>query len=703
MVTPLLSRLRTEGGTLYTFPSAQRDLARVFANDSYSFKFSRFACLDFPDIKPINYNGDGKFVDLINSFPDVHYTSQNMNTLLAEHFQNYIMNFETAILNGEGDDNDYDNTILRTPAERIFWNWLQKISGIEFEYADRESNLYYEKTKNYDGGDSDSEYSFDPVNLEDHSEYVKNRTVKYIGNIDIINSVEINGDAYNELYIHIPSTVGASYEVRFASVNDDNYNGGNYTLGDEHIIGWDENKGETTPYDLSYQAIYDYDSPNDEGNSEGYSNTYSSDIGYIIDFRDSFYFNDVVGYYDIMTMNELSPDDFEFNCVLIYYDFTDNATGETVTNLYGVLFLEEIMSEGTESNMRNHIQCYPKIKTTNLSDGNSYALKVDIKIDAYPTSNMTATYNNNNQELLDTLQEYMDDMVKLQKTIDIFNRQQSEISSLQNRVHELETLLYGMDSVSSVTDRVSLLETRLNGSGIADQYELTNIIGEVNQKVDDFLGSQDNTSFILPEGYGIRVNRSDDGEITINSTLSSYSLNIFKNVNMVEDGIEVDEDSEIVQSSPYQIHRQDENEVLSVYTVLEEGPNLAVLYVDGDNCSNNLNIYIDDRNVKWKEGQTFKLKIKDYINLDGHYLYIHTGLEDGDWNQHIVISSENVATTPTIEIVCTNTVMKQSAASFIYESVQSGSMGSSSSGSSISPEEITEEQLESLIQETLDN
>jgi hypothetical protein len=47
--------------------------------------------------------------------------------------------------------------------------------------------------------------------------------------------------------------------------------------------------------------------------------------------------------------------------------------------------------------------------------------------------------------------------------------------------------------------------------------------------------------------------------------------------------------------------------------------------------------------------------------------------------------------------------MKQSAASFIYESVQSGSMGSSSSGSSISPEEITEEQLESLIQETLDN
>lgn len=688
MVTPLLSAPRTEGGTLYTFPSAQKDLARVFTNDSYTFKFSHFACLDFPDIKPTNYVGNDKFVDLVDSFPDIDYNN-DMNTLLAEHFQNYIMNFETAILNGEGDDDDYDNTILRTTSERIFFNWLQKIGGIEFKYANRETNLYYEKC---------GEYSYDPIDIEHHADYVRNRTVKYIGNIDIINSVEINGDAYNELYLHIPSTVGASYEVRFTTANDGNYNGGNYTLNDEYIVGWDRSNGNRTPNDLSSLAIYDFDKSTDEGNSEALNNTYTSDNGYMIDFRDSFYMNDIVGYSDIMTMNELSPDNFEFNCVLIYYDFTDNATGETVTNLYGVLFLEEVSSDGDVDNTRNHIQCYPKHKTTNLSNGNSFALKVDIKIDAYPTSNMTSSYENNNQDLLDTFQEYMDDMVKLQKTIDIFNRQQSEISSLQKRVHELETLLYGMDSVTSFTDRLNLLETRMDGSGITDQYALTDLIGEVNQKVDNFLSSQDNTSTILPSGYGIRVNRSTDGKITIDSTLSSYSINNFLNVNIVEDGIEID-GSEITEDTPLSIHRQDLNEIPCAYTILEEGPNLAVLYVDGDTCTNNLNIYIDDSRISWKEGQTFKLKIKNYIDFDGKLLYIHTGLENNEWNQNIVISGENISETPTIEIVCVDTVMKQTKPSFIYECSVSGTTGNSGSTGPSDDSAITDEQIDLTIQE----
>lgn len=699
MVTPLLSAPRPEGGTLYTFPSAQKDLARVFSNDSYSFKFSRFACLDFPDIKPFNQTGEGKFVDLVDSFPDIDYQNKSMNVLLAEHFQNYIMNFETAILNGEGDDDGYNNDVLRTPSERIFFNWLRKIGGIEFEYADRETNIYYEKC---------GDLSYKPINVN-HSDYVKNRTVKYLGYIDIINSVEINGDAYNEVYLHIPSTVGASYEVRFTSVNDDNYNGGNYTLNSEYIIGWDESK-EITPYDLSPHAIYDFDDTGDEGNSDYLYNTYTSDIGYVIDFRDSFYTNDMVGYGDIMTMNELSPDNFEFNCVLIYYDFTNNATGETVTNLYGVLFLGKVESTGTGGNTRNYIQCYPKHKTTNLQNGNSFALKVDIKIDAYPTSNMTEAYKNNNQELLDTFQEYMDDMVKLQKTIDIFNRQQSELSTLENRVYELETLLYGIDSVSNVTDRVSMLEARLNGSGIADQYELTNLIGEINQKVDNFLNSQDNTSLILPEGYGIRVNRNQsttDGEtteITIDSTLSSYSINDFRSMSIVEGGIKVDEENEIKQDSPYDIHIQDVNENLMVYTELEEGPNLGILFVKGDTCTNNLHVYIDDTNIKWKKGQTFKLKIKDYIDFDGNLLYIHTGVDNGRWNQHITITSDEMTTTPTVEIICVNTVMKQTESSFIYECFQSGVSGSSIDAPTPSEDSgIPPEQIDDMIIDIFDN
>ena len=42
MITPILDKLRTQGGTLYTFSSASKDLTRVFTSNDYSFKFSHF-------------------------------------------------------------------------------------------------------------------------------------------------------------------------------------------------------------------------------------------------------------------------------------------------------------------------------------------------------------------------------------------------------------------------------------------------------------------------------------------------------------------------------------------------------------------------------------------------------------------------------------------------------------------------------------
>lgn len=664
MVTPLLGKLRKDGGTLYTFPSAQKDLARILTNDSYSFRFSYFACLNIPDIDN-GESDDENHLDL-NAFPDCDRLDSDNNIKIAEHFQNYIFNYETAILKGYGDDDGYDNDVLRTVSERVFFNWLQKVGAINFEYANRESNLYYEKA----GG-----YSYDALDLnETHYDYVSNRTVKYIGNIDVINSVEIGGDVYSEVYLHIPSTVGASYEVRFASVTDKNYNGGNLSLVSEKIIGRENEEKEKSDLGLSFDAIYDDD--NGESN-----NTYKGDLGFIIDFRDSFYINEPMGYGDIMTMNEMSPDNFKFNCILLYYNFTNNSTGETVTNLYGVLFLNEFNE--------NHIERYPKHKTTNLSNGNSFAFKVDIKLDAYPTSNMLEE-GGNNEELLDKFQQYIEDMVKLQQTIDIFNKQQSEISKLQDRVKELETLLYGVDSLTSVTNRVSYIERLLGGLGIADQEALTELINEINKKVDNFVKEHANASSIS-DGYGIDVNTNDDNVTTINSTISTYSLN---DIYPIEG--ETVEEGEITETNRYNISRSSETE-LKVYTSLEEGSNLAILYVDGDTCSNDLNFYIDDSAVKWKEGQTLKLKIKDFINFNGSYLRIHTGFENGEWKQMLVILGDDLSYNPTIEIICKDTVMNQSESSFIYECSQNGGDGSSITPSPIDAEEISNGEIEDLI------
>ena len=712
MITPLLTPPRVNGGTLYTFPSAQRDVSRVFTNDSYSFRFSRFACLNLKDMTISTNVSDNNLIYLNQAtsedsdpiqygFPGYEPQGNDFNLFIAEHLQNYVMNYETAILNGEGDDDGYNNDITRSPSERVFFNWLQKVNGIEFQYAETGTNLYYEKC---------GDLTYTPGDTLHHSDYVSQRTVKYIGNIDIINSVEIDGDVYSELYLHIPSTVGASYEVRFGTTTDDNYNGGDIVMNRERIIGRDDGD-EFSEYGLSNSAIYDIETPN----------TYTGDRGYVIDFRDTFYYNNSVGYYDISSMNELSPDDFEFNCVLIYYDFTNNGTGETVTNLYGILFLEEITVTGAQI-PTGYIQRYPKHKTTNLQNGNAFALKVDIKVDAYPTSTTHIETGDSdfenltefNTELLETFQEYLDDMTKLQQTFDIFSRQQTEIARLQNRVSELEVLLYGVDNLSSVEDRVRDIEVKLNGSGLTDQLALNGLISNINQKVDNFISEQ-NSPVSVVEGYGTTVT-NEDGKVTIDLKNSTYSLNDLYEMIITTRRVSVTTDNRrsltamypepdftrpVTVSDRFSINHTDVNTKLNIYTTLEEGSNLAILYVEGDPCTNDLNIYVDDNDIKWKKGQTLKLIIRDYIDFNGHNLKIYTGHMGDRWYQTITIEGSEISTKPTIEIICVNDVMNQTETpSFEYDcSSISETNGGTSEGSAVIPtgNVITLREIERLV------
>ena len=137
---PYLKTFNTSGGTLYVFPSVSKDLTRTFVSNDYEFKFSHFACLNIPDIYSGSYDPEvtedkGFYISTLlsknNQYPSVVYNSDGMGKAIAENLQNYVMNFETAILNGEGDNDDYDNTILTSVSEKIFWNWMQKVGAIK--------------------------------------------------------------------------------------------------------------------------------------------------------------------------------------------------------------------------------------------------------------------------------------------------------------------------------------------------------------------------------------------------------------------------------------------------------------------------------------------------------------------------------------------------------------------------------------------
>ena len=101
MITPILKDPKAHGGTLYTFPSASRDLTRAFTNSEYEFAFSHFACLNLPDFRYGSFKDkDLKGIYLDDLYEDCIDLSENLNNALKWHMQSYVMNYEVAILNG---------------------------------------------------------------------------------------------------------------------------------------------------------------------------------------------------------------------------------------------------------------------------------------------------------------------------------------------------------------------------------------------------------------------------------------------------------------------------------------------------------------------------------------------------------------------------------------------------------------------------
>ena len=587
MRTPYLKPFNTEGGTLYVFPSVSNDLTKTFVSSDYEFKFSHFACLNIPDIYSYvdeDENTKGLYIDKLmkennsNSYENVRLSSnEDIQNCITENLQNYVMNFETAILNGEGDNDDYDPEILTTVSEKVFWNWLQKVGGIKFNDTDT---------------------------LEDYASYA-DRTVQYIGNIDIMNTVEINGEAFEELYIHIPSTVGASTSVYFRTgdmTDNKNYLNKNYVISNgeyspENIIGRDESQ---TTFGLSTKAIYDIEN----------EDIYTGDIGHTIDFRDSSY----SGGDGISAMNSNSLEDFQFNAVLLYYDMFEKTSTPDVrrvsTNLYGILFLDQV-TPISGNGAKGYIQRYPKKKETVYGNGNSYALKIDFKIETFadanceykivvPSSNSSDPNNWNNERVV-SMMHYVKSLTQLQQCIDFFFTQKNELVKLTDRVATLENLVLGIDTVASLKEDIERLYGLCDGNSIVDTSALLGLIDANSKKLDNIMnGGKDlklqfDTDVIQP-GTGIGIERPGLNKVIINSE-QKYSINTVYNG---------DGSSDTENGPEHLINTSSEAKLCTI--PLKPGENFAVIYIndDGDSPSS-FKINIDDSEYGWSVGQSMKL------------------------------------------------------------------------------------------------
>ena len=120
--TPLLKPLRhlgddySSGGTMYVFPSASEDIGLNLNSNVNGVALSHYALLDIPALPSYNYSTSGMSAD----------TPEGIANAIALSLQNYMMNFETLLIN----DANYNYADLNTVSERVFWHWAKKVGII---------------------------------------------------------------------------------------------------------------------------------------------------------------------------------------------------------------------------------------------------------------------------------------------------------------------------------------------------------------------------------------------------------------------------------------------------------------------------------------------------------------------------------------------------------------------------------------------
>ena len=701
--TPLIKTPQADGGTFYTFSSSARDLSKTLNNDSLKLVFSKFVLLNLPDFDKLdpntfsNYENYMQF-DTIDGMIASGGLKGDPNVNFTESLQNYALNLEELIISDAG----YDNTIQRSVAERVFFKWLKETGAMRFrEATNLEKNPGITK----------------PLFVEEDEQKTGSvqyrRVVKYIGDIDIVNNVDKAGEAYTELYINVPTEVGGTPTILFDSISDANYQPSLKIQGkDEFILG--RNASTVQPQGLSINAFYDYDQPLLGGGPAGYTDPnanwmdestpptttdsyftepvtftspvnvdirkYPADYGSPAGFSGSAYrrseldgisvdftsndYEQIITDPTISTIAQFNGTDlastFEFNAVLVYYDLVDTSnTSNTVTNLYGILLVDNI----TPTTDGGYIQRYPKYKPNKVTgqNGNSYGFKINLRFDASPgTAGIDTIVNDYNTF---SMQLFSEATAQLQESAKIFQTQQLEISVLDQKVQGLENQITNISDITSLQAQIDSVQKQLDNANLAfaNDTVLLDLIAKNSDEIQALANGnvpvslQYNTS-VIRQGTGIKVDTNVPNIVTISLGTQEYNFMVPFN----------DSQQEITTSNPLNLNVAKPEIFADLVTYTNMLRVNTVNQAGGD-----LHIYIDDTDIQWSTGQTLRLVFNNNLNIGSRNIRVWTDapsrLNSGSFGISMgVISNSDISERPIIEFICT----EQGVLNFVYDIIK---------------------------------
>ena len=627
MATPLVRIPQVQGGTMYAFANGTRDLTRAFNNADLEFDFSKYALLDLPNFQaPSSGENTIQFDPLIDYSGAAYVPSSNAAVEFAKTFQNYALNLEELLLQ----DDDFDSTLFSSDAEKIFFKWMEKTGAIRFKTADsNEASDIGFSTEEFNASGTGTDYE---------------RVVKYLGTIDVGNDINYKGQAYQEVFINVPSSVGYTPTVLF---NNTNYNTTQTSiLGEADING----RAGTTHPDINL----DTETLADNASAEYLVGPTSSNYG--IDWTADNYAN-IVNSSTLQTLEDFAKtgQDFRFNAVLIYYDlYSKSVPSNRSTNLYGILILDNPQDNpgAASSSYIPEIVKYKPNEITGLN-GNAFGLKLNLKFNS-SLDNVGVEVNVNDFTTF-SMDLFMDTTSSLEQATKILRDANIRYNAISSRVDDVENLIATTEGTDLIISRLNELESSLENASLnlADADSLLSLITSANNRINQIVDGtiptevQYNTD-VLSAGKGILLDKSTPNKIKVNNNLNGYSLNrpYRFNENTLTRYTEISATSQYdpTQSSTY-----------GIWTSIKDFSNQLRLAgkVTTGSADTNINIYLDDKLIKWSDGQSFKVVFEN-LDLNGYSINIWTNYLNNYNTQIGSLSDAQLSDNPYFEIVCVN-------------------------------------------------
>ena len=643
MATPLVRIPQEQGGTLYAFASAARDLTRAYQNPDINFEFSKFALINLSPAAVPSAGATNNYIQFSNlydasgaAYNDV--LVDNANVHFAQTFQNYALNFEQLILN----DDDFDPILLKSDAEHIMFKWLYEIGAVRWQPATSQqvSTGFSRVIEPDDSTQTGAEYS---------------QLVKYIGNIDVSNDKNYQGNTYNEIFINVPSVVGHTPEILFKSgqynTTSTLYNPANFIEGRANQVHPDAN--------LDCEALAD----SNQGEINFDPNVEPT---YGIEF-DSAKYAKIINNPELSTLFDYSKmgSDFSFNAILVYYDiYSKSTTANKATNLYGILILDNFKEDQNLNGW--YIPSLTKYKPNDVTglNGNAFALKLNVKFNT--SLDNVGVEKNINDFTTFSMDIFLDTSAALDQATKLLMAANVRYDGIAQKVQELETLLLTTSQVGEFGTRITELENLVIDAKLnyANSSSLLGLIQSTNKRINQLLDGTVPSSVqynidVIKQGDGLEIDKSVPGYLTLKNKVYGYDLIDAYNF-----------DVSAVSSANWQVGTKTSLTNLfnagtasstALWVRFKNYTNRINLWLDNTSPLNSdINIYIDDTITSWKKGQVLKFNFKSNFLPNGKRIKFFTDKNGTNgWKQiGLINESEILNSKPYIEVICVDEINK---------------------------------------------